>query len=173
MNPWQNHLSNELIASVEGDDFWEDYLKRILSDQLSAVGIHLAIFVEPYLSYVLNGKKTIESRFGIRRHAPYGHVASGDIILLKKSGGPIVGLCKVSDVWFYRLDKESWNKLRQDFTIALCAQDPEFWKQRESASFATLMQIGSVREIRPFLIQKTDRRGWVVLRSSLVSYANL
>jgi hypothetical protein len=85
-------------------------------------------------------------------------------ILLKESSGPILGLCRVSNVWFYSLNPNSWQHLRSEFAEALCAQDPDFWSQRAGASFATLMQIDYVRAIEPIPFPKQDRRGWVVLR---------
>jgi len=70
--------------------------------RVSTRGIHLAVLVEPYLSLILDGKKTIESRFSINRHAPFEQVQRGDVLILKRSSGPIEGLCTVSDAWFYR-----------------------------------------------------------------------
>lgn len=167
MNILQQFITKEIIPLVTGDKFWEQYLSASIANEISPIGIHVAIFVEPYLTYVLEGKKTVESRFGIQKRAPYGQVASGDILLLKVSGGPIVGLCKVTDVWFYSLSPKSLDKLRREFTDALCAHDPDFWKQRSEASFATLMRINYVRNLNPIQFPKTDRRGWVVLRPPL------
>ena len=67
-------------------------------------GVHLAIFVEPYLELVLAGKKTIESRFSANRCPPYNAVKKGDLLLLKRSGGPVVGVATVGQVWSYDLD---------------------------------------------------------------------
>jgi hypothetical protein len=84
--------------------------------------------------------------------------------LLKRVGGPIVGLCQVGTVWFYHLDPDSLSELRSEFAAAMCAQDPDFWDERSSASFATLMRMQNVHPIDPIHIEKRDRRGWVVLR---------
>src|ERR1700686_1163065 len=69
-------------------------------------GIHLAVLVEPYLSLILDGKKTIESRFSTNRHAPFEQVQRGDVLILKRSSGPVEGLCTVSDAWFYQLNPD-------------------------------------------------------------------
>jgi hypothetical protein len=164
---WHSVVIEGLLPAVAGDKVWEACLRTLVADENSPTGLHLAIFVEPYLTYVLDGKKTVESRFGVHRNAPYGQVAPGDVILLKRSSGPILGVCKVSDVWFYCLDPGSWTKLRKDYADALCARDPGFWEQRKRASFATLMRLDSVRPVPPIEFVKQDRRGWVVLRSSL------
>lgn len=149
--------------AVAGDALWED---RLAALPYTTVGLHLAIFVEPYLSYVLAGRKTIESRFSKRRCAPFGRVCRGDILILKRSSGPIVGLCEVGDVWFYHLDAASLRAIRASFTDALCAQDTTFWRDRAAASYATLMRVSSVRACDPIDYVKRDRRGWVILKQS-------
>lgn len=141
-----SHL-DALAAAVRSVPYWGGRLQS--NGRLAALGgLHLAVFVEPYLTYILSGRKTVESRFSVVRCAPYERVAPGDAILLKLSGGPVIGVCEVRDAWFYQLDKASWRELRQEFTEALCAQDPKFWADRSHASFATLMSIGRVRGCR-------------------------
>ena len=154
-------LLDEVQTAVRGDLHWES---RLTALNTASNGLHLVVFVEPYLAYLLEGKKTVESRFARRRCPPYGYVHTGDILLLKRSGGPIAGLCEVAEVWFYRLDPASWKTIRTEFTQALCAQDPGFWQARQAASFATLMRITAVRALPPIECRKRDRRGWVVLR---------
>ena len=162
MQDWRSLFRNSLQHAVQGNAFWEPCLDFMLEDQ-EPFGLHLAVLVEPYLRYILEGKKTVESRFSERRIAPYGNVQRHDVILLKRSGGPILGLCQVSNRWYYQLDPKSWNEIRTEFSQMLCAQDPEFWRQRERAEFATLMSLRNVLKIRPINYSKNDRRGWVVL----------
>jgi hypothetical protein len=158
-------LVNDLLSAVEGDSFWENYLSPLSKPTALPFTLHLGIFVEPYLQFILEGKKTIESRFASRRFAPYNRVKQGDVLLLKQSCGPIVGICQVTHCWFYQLDPESMATIRRDFAQALCAQDPEFWEQRQAACYATLMRIMFVKVIEPIPFPKRDRRGWVVLES--------
>lgn len=153
-----------LMQAVAGDEFWEAYLRSFWSGELPSYSLHLAVFVEPYLSYLLRGQKTIESRFSVFRCAPYQRVKRGDVVLLKLSAGPVVGLCQVGQTWFYQLDKRSWGEIRSVFTERLCAQDPDFWRARMRASYATLMQVENVRRLGPVRWAKRDRRGWVVLQ---------
>src|SRR5256885_16153419 len=93
-------LFDGLRASLRGDLFWEPYFGKLRKATTSRPRVHLAIFVEPYLSYLLDGRKTVDSRFSVRRTAPYGQVRAGDIVLVKQSGGPAVGVCHVSSDWF-------------------------------------------------------------------------
>ena len=156
-------LLQKLGSALENDSYWRRNIDKTGYTRSNSFGIHLAIFIEPYLKYIFEGKKTVESRFSVNRIAPYKRVETGDIILLKRSGGPIVGICEISDVWFYHLDPKSWRDIKNEFMHALCAQDPSFWAQRSHASFATLMQIKNARNIQPIPWPKRDRRGWVVL----------
>jgi hypothetical protein len=125
---------------------------------------HLAIFQEPYLEYVMQGTKTIESRFGRNLVAPHGIVKTGDLLLLKRVSGPIVGLARIGFVHSYALDEATWREIRKRFSRALCAHDAEFWAKRRYARFATLMQITHRATIDPVTVAKQDRRGWVVLQ---------
>jgi hypothetical protein len=160
---WRALFINGLQGAVKSHTFWDPYLDSIMQGPFAS-GLHLAVLVEPYLSYILDGKKTVESRFSERRIAPYGSVRRDDVILLKRSGGPIVGLCRASDIWYYELDPRSWREIRTGFSQMLCAQDPNFWSQRKSAEFATLIRLTNVLKISPFKYAKSDRRGWVVLK---------
>jgi hypothetical protein len=132
----------------------------------SRVGLHLGIFVEPYLSLVLEGRKTIESRFGVQRCAPHGRVSPGDFLLLKASGGPIVGLCQIKETWFFDLRVTALSSVRDRFARPLCAEDADFWRARSHATLATLMRLDNIQPISPIAITKRDRRGWVTLRDA-------
>lgn len=153
-----------LRNAVVSDPFWEEYLQRCDAQPPDQVGLHLGVFVEPFLSHILDGSKTIEARFSERRCAPYRRVQQGDVVLLKQVGGPVVGLCEVGQVWSYKVDPASLGELRREFGAAMCAIDDEFWTEQHSACYATLLRLVRVQEIQPVLWEKRDRRGWVVLR---------
>lgn len=153
----------DLRRAVAGDSYWAERLRGLVRGWSHPFSLHLGVFVEPYLGYVLAGRKTVESRFSVVRCPPYRRVRRGDTLLLKASGGPVVGLCEVRDAWYYHLDPDSWSSIRQEFSEALCAQDPEFWRAREKASYATLLRVNRVTRIHPFPWAKRDRRGWVVV----------
>lgn len=157
-------LIDQVLDAVAADPFWEPYLNDLAMKLPPTVGVHLGIFVEPYLRYILDGQKVVDSRFSVHRNPPFGAVNEGDVLLLKKAGGPIVGVSQVGSVWEYELDAKSFSELRSEFAEALCVQDPAFWENRATASFATLMCLKNVRPIQPLSVEKRDRRGWVVLR---------
>lgn len=165
MIDWRENVINALGDAVKDDSFWNGYLSSLSTKENLSFSIHLGVFVEPFLQYILDGKKTMETRFSIVRCAPYERVESGDVVLLKKSGGDVVGLCRIRSVRFYKLEKDSWDEIKT-FARDICAEDPEFWEQRKRASFATLMRIHNVKVITPITVKKRDRRGWVILREA-------
>jgi hypothetical protein len=152
-----------LSEAAARDCGWSQVLRDFALGEVSTGALHLAVFVEPYLAYVLDGRKTVESRFSAHRVPPFGQLQRGDVLLLKRAGGPIVGICRVGGVWFYRLEPNSWSEIRDRFGRQLCVDNDEFWQDRSHASYATLMQLEDVRALDPVEIHKRDRRGWVVL----------
>jgi hypothetical protein len=152
-------------ANSSHDPFWHEHIEKYLSERTFSRSLHLAILVEPYLEFILTHRKTIESRFSVRRIPPYCGASEGDIILLKRSGGPIVGLCQIAQVNRYTLSPNVLEMLKTQFSQDLCAEDPCFWKERENMLFATLMTLQNVVPTPPIGFDKRDRRGWVVLQS--------
>jgi hypothetical protein len=163
MKTWSSSLLTKVEEYLTSRQYWEGRRTSVSPSRKGPNSIHLAVFVEPFLQFVLDGRKTVESRFSIHRRPPFGCVKSGDLVLLKESGGPVVALAEISDVWYYQLDQEAWELIRTRFARQLCVEDPEFWQSKSSSYFATLMQIGRVEKLDPLVCSKRDRRGWVVL----------
>jgi hypothetical protein len=160
---------DHLVRRVRDHSFWLSYLKTAASP-ISKIGVHLAVFREPFLSLVLNGPKTVESRFSRNRCAPFGEVEGGDIILLKEVSGPIRGIGLAKSVWFYDLAIESLDQVRDRFGETICADD-EFWESRRTAAYATLIELAETATLEPFACDKRDRRGWVSLRARQLAFS--
>ena len=159
---------DELLHQVDSHPFWLTYLSDAIRPA-SRIGIHLAIFTEPFLSKVLSGEKTVESRFSRNRCAPFGEIGDGDIILLKEVAGPICGLALARRIWCYDLTNEPLERIRRRFGLEIGA-DEEFWGSRSEAAFATLIELEAPTTISPVLCNKRDRRGWVSLRSRQMTF---
>lgn len=125
---------------------------------------HIAIMREPYLTRVLAGEKTIESRFLRVRSVPYDRVSVGDAIGLKRVGGPIVAVAPVTAV-------RQYDDLTPERIAALVAQfgtdlrlDPDFIAHIRDRRYAVLIWLGTLRRLpTPVYYVKRDRRGWVTL----------
>ncbi len=174
-----NHDLKELNSSNRPANAWRELLllrlgevstsagvSQLLVDTLfgrTECGIHLGVFIEPYLRFILEGKKTIESRFSVNKHAPFEQVNIGDLLILKRSSGPVCGVCRVSYVWYYRVDPTTWRQI-ENYAEALCMDASPFWENKKDASYASLMQIEDVCRIPDLEIDKIDPQSWVVLR---------
>jgi hypothetical protein len=156
-------MLDALHAAVEGDPFWQHYVQRIGGVRAEGVALHLAILTPPYLQRILDGRKTIESRFSAKRVLPYQQVEPGDVVLLKRSGGPILGLARVARAEFLRVTPAVLQEVRGRYAEALGVTDPTFWAARERASYATLLHLEHVRPLAPIAFTKRDQRAWIVL----------
>jgi hypothetical protein len=159
---------DSLLEQVDGHHFWLSYLSDA-RQQASCIGIHLAIFTEPFLSKILSGEKTIESRFSRNRCAPYGEIHDGDVILLKEVAGPICGIALARRIWCFELMDEPIDRIRHRFGARICADDG-FWEARADAHYATLIELDVPAAIEPISLDKRDRRGWVCLQSRQMSF---
>ena len=158
LGSWTGVAVREIRQSLQDDSYWS----RKLHGAAGPMNVHLAILVEPFLGYLLDGTKTVESRFSTRQCAPFRRVETGDIVLLKSASGPVKGICEVSRTWFFDLRSVPLGDIRTRFGEALCA-DAAFWKARAHAEYATLLGVKAVRVVPPLVCPKRDRRGWVVL----------
>lgn len=159
----------KLAEHVNGDGRWLDYLDDIDTGKIKA-GVHLAIFTEPYLTFVLKGLKTIESRFSRIRCAPYRQVETGDIILIKQSGGPVRAITQAAETTYFDFGNDCLETVKKTYGEGICA-DEEFWEMQKSALFATIIELTHTISINPLDIPKRDRRGWVPLDCRQRSFA--
>jgi hypothetical protein len=149
-------ILSTLIKRVENNEVWR---KKLSKDDFA---LHLAIFREPYLSFIMEGKKKIETRFAKRACPPFERVSKGDVVLLKPVGSDVSAVCEIERVWFYHLDAEAFAFIKDRFGEMICPADGSFWTERESKNVATLMLIKNVIPIEEMHVEKRDRRGWVV-----------
>jgi hypothetical protein len=156
-------ILERLLDCVPPDSSWRARLKRDLAKPTITTGVHLAVFVEPFLTAVLEGRKTIESRFGVHRRPPYLSIAPDDYIMIKRSGGPVVGLALAKTADFYQLSPAVLADIRERFAYQLYALDEEFWESRAGKQYATLIELEEPTEIRPMPFPKRDRQGWVII----------
>jgi hypothetical protein len=151
-----------LQSALSADSFWEAYLEDFAQEKSSKASLHVAVFQQPFLGWVLDGSKPVESRFSQRAVVPYGSIRAGDAVAVKEVAGPVVGIAHVRTSTGYRLDPRTWHHIRSEFADLLRATDAVFWEARAAARFATLIYLDQVRAVAPIRYAKSDRRGWVV-----------
>jgi hypothetical protein len=145
-----------------------EYKELNLNDLNTILGnlditFHLAIMHQPYLINIINGCKTIESRFSKVKAPPFGKVHKNDIILFKKASGNIIAVSLVKDVkYFSNLSSKKVNEIFFRYKKELTAQD-DFIKSKYKSKYATLIFIAETKKlINPIKLRKKDRRAWIV-----------
>lgn len=131
---------------------------------MGCAAIHLVVMREPYLGRVLAGTKTIESRFLRVRAAPYGVVAPGERLLLKRAGGPVVAEATAAAVRQYAdLTPDQIDALLKEHASGLRLDD-DFAARARGCRYAVLIWLADVRRLAaPLRVEKRDRRAWVRL----------
>lgn len=149
-------MYNELLKKLESQLSISDMEKLKKSD------IHLGIFSEPYLTYILDGKKTIESRFSKKKIAPYNQIKKNDIVIVKKSSGNVVAYFTVKDVMFFDLNRISIKEIKEKYNKALQVTD-DFWNLKKNSNYATLIIIEKLVKLNLFSIEKKGMQTWINL----------
>ena len=153
-------LTNSILAS--GNDYWMSKIP-----EFSNRNIHIAIMVEPYITKISNGEKTIESRFSQKKMLPWGKVAPGDIVIFKRSGGGFESVFEAGDVISLELTSpEDVNNIRQQYNDRLCIED-EWWDMKISSKYATLIPITHLLTIEPFFIKFKNRQSWICFENRI------
>jgi len=156
----------QLRISVQDDPIWAERIAGCTRIGPTRSSLHLAVFVEPYLSLLLAGTKSIESRFSQNPVAPFQLILPGDLVLLKRAGAEIAAIAQVANVKYLKRNDKSWKDLRPTYQKQLCATDDDFWNRVSGAWFASLIWFDHVRRLPAIECEKQDRRGWVVLKQA-------
>ena len=129
---------------------------------------HLAVLYRSYLDEIIAGRKTIECRFGKMGCLHHGVLLAGDLIWLKEVSGPVRAVAAARSVrCFSPLTQEMLAFIRREWDSQIRAP-AAFWRGCRWATVATLIWLGPVCPLRPFWIEKRDRRAWVLLDGPLI-----
>lgn len=123
---------------------------------------HIAILKQPFFDMVLNGEKTIESRWSMNRIAPYGKVSKGDLIFLKESGKQVTATARVADVKYFRLDPGEADEIRAKWGKEIGTDKFENWESIREKRFCTLIWLSDVTKIRPIIVPRSHGAGWII-----------
>lgn len=124
---------------------------------------HLVILKKRYLEAIVDGRKSVESRFSRTRHRAFGRILPGDRLFLKVSSGPVCAQATVAAVrYFENLTPEQMSRIEQRYNRYI-GGDREYWRSKADCRFGFLVRLKDVELIEPRRIAKRDWRAWVVL----------
>lgn len=149
-------MYNEIITNLE---------KQISTKKLEEIknkNIHLGIFSEPYLTYMLEGKRTIESRFSKNKIMPYNKINKDDIVIVKKSSGNVIAYFTIKEVLFFDLNITPIDEIKSKYGKELCA-DEKFWESKKNSNYATIIIIDKLTKLNPFAVHKKGMQTWIKL----------
>lgn len=129
---------------------------------------HLAILRQPFFNMILDGQKTIESRFSFNKIVPYQTVNVGDIIYLKETGKQVTAKCKVSDVKFFELTPQIVEDIRMKYGKQIGTDQFEDWETTKTKKYCTLIWICDIEKIKPISVPRSNGGGWFVLKQDLL-----
>ncbi len=122
---------------------------------------HIAIMKKSWglIPKILDGRKKIESRWGINKCSPWGKVKANDIVYFKNSGEPVMIVANVSKIQeFENLNskkvREILEKYGGDDGISVPNME-EIIKWARRKHFCTLIYLEDPKKVKPFNIDKT------------------
>lgn len=125
---------------------------------------HLVILQKPYLDAILEGTKTIESRFLKTHRQPFGSVEAADTLIFKQSSGLVRAIAKAAQVQYYEnLTPGRMAQIKAAHNSDIGGNNA-YWQQKTGSSCGVLIWLTEIETIEPVRINKKDRRAWVVLK---------
>jgi hypothetical protein len=136
--------------------------------------LHLAIFTPGFIQKIFTGQKTIDARFSKIQCMPFGSIEKGDLVLMKKSGGRIMGYFVAGKVQFYKdLTKNKLVSITEQYKDEL-ALTQDFLRSRMNSKYVTLIKITKPTKFRlPVSVKKKNMSGWVCLGGTSQSQIQL
>lgn len=127
---------------------------------------HIAILKQPFLNMILNGEKTIESRWSNNKIAPYQKITSGETILLKETGKDVIASAVAGKVEFYELTPLVAEEIRVKYGKEIGIDKFTNWNEVSQKKYLTLIWLTNVRSIPPTKVKRSNGAGWLVLNST-------
>jgi len=120
---------------------------------------HVAIMKKSrkLIAKILNGEKTIESRWYVNRICPWDRIHAGDTVYFKDSGEPVTAKANVSKVLqFKKLTPESVQKILETHGKGIGMESSEKnIPECATKNYCILIFLEDAHKIAPFSIDKT------------------
>lgn len=125
---------------------------------------HIVIFRQLFFDMVLSGEKTIESRWSMKKVAPYYKVKVGDELLLKQTSHDVTATAKVKDVKYFELTPQIADEIKAKWNKEIGIYKFENWDLYRNKKYCTLIWLEDVKQIEPLKVKRSNGSGWIVLK---------
>lgn len=119
---------------------------------------HVAIMNKAWklIPKIVNGNKTIESRWYVNKIKPWNSIKAGENVYFKNSGEPITVSAVVSKVLQYEnLDESQFNDIMEKYADGIQLIEREYDEYYQSKNYCILIFLKDVKQLeRPFHISK-------------------
>jgi len=122
---------------------------------------HVAIMKKSWglIPKILDGRKKIESRWGVNKCAPWGKVKAGDRVYFKNSGEPVTVVAEVSKIQeFGNMNSKKVREILEKFGEDDGINREEisgYYKRFKDKKYCLLIYLKNPQKIKPFDIDKT------------------
>lgn len=128
---------------------------------------HIAILRQPFFNMILDGSKTIESRFSFNKIAPFNKISAGDTIYLKETGKNITAKAIAKKVMFFNLTPQIVEEIRVKYGKAIGTDNFADWESTKQKKFCTLVWLENVEKIDEIKVKRSNGSAWFVLDEGL------
>jgi ASC-1-like (ASCH) protein len=131
---------------------------------------HVAILAAKWklLEKILDGRKTIESRWYVNRTNPWNNISSGDSVYFKETGKLIEVKAEVEKVLFFdKLNDDKVKEILEKYgkRIRISILDSEFYSGK---NYCILIFLKNVKRVKPFQIDKKgfgNAAAWLTMKN--------
>lgn len=124
---------------------------------------HIAIMKSKFYNLLIKGEKTIESRWSIKKIAPYNKINVNDIIYFKESGKQIINYkAIVKKVKFFEINEKTFNFIYKNYKNNICMQYFDNLEIYKNKKYCTLVWITNLQKINPINFVHKDQLAWII-----------
>ncbi len=131
---------------------------------------HIAIFRGLLFDMVINGTKTIESRWSNKKVAPFNKVQVGDTIFIKKTSCDVVAKTQVKAVKFYNLSHEIAENIKKNYGKEIGIDYFENWENYKNKKYCTLIWLADIIPVKNMKVQNSHGAGWIVVKENNINF---